>query len=709
MKLIVENINFWDDFSINIDISNYKHILLCGMSGVGKSSILNCIYYAITGLGMTNKWNAKNKKKGTVYLEFKYYDLIIERTLNPKSLKITSNNEVETGDKAQLFIDNVFNLFSTIGYVKQKSTYVYFINMTPKERMLFFEKFLFDNLDIDTIKQNLKEKIDIAKIKYIQAEAELNKMEKIEHVKVVTLNDISNIECNIEKLEMEIRQYGDASRELNNLLAVEKELSNYITNDEKELELSINQQKFIQNYLNDEEYNYQENKKIIESYEQNLVLNTSFEKLKTTVENKIKNIYKELTELKDKLMDLDELEEKIVMSKHVMDTYNSYLDVKTRIEQLNFDNNKYQNLLTTVNNFFLYQTNCPNCDVLLNVHGSCITIAKERNTDMLNISKLHMDLKLMTIKFTKYNILKEEMENLHSKLAYPILTEDEWVELNKTKQTQIKLHERYKQLNEEIKNITSYENITRPPKNKISKDVYSTKKNAVNLYESYQTKYKTNEEMYKKSNEKLNNLKIRIEKIHKNVTHTRKNVEMYNSLKNQIDTLSTKLELYNKIYTYNLKFEQVKIRKEVWNDTYTFNKLFTKSISDITMYTLNNINFIVQKYLDGFFENDIQFTFYLNEDKNCIDTIVVPDLNILSGGEYDRIVLAIVLAFAEFFKLPLLLLDEIINSLDINTTQKVINHIQQCYPNNQAIIYVGHQTIQGIFDAVCCLDDVTMT
>jgi ABC-type phosphate transport system ATPase subunit len=373
---------------------------------------------------------------------------------------------------------------------------------------------------------------------------------------------------------------------------------------------------------------------------------------------------------------------------------------------MNFDNEKYQNLLTRVNNLFLYQTECPNCNVLINVHGSYINIAKERNKDILNISKLKMDLELMKIKFTKYNILKEEMNNLHSKLTYPILTENEWNELNKTKQNQIKLHERYKQLNEEIKNITSYENITRPPKNKISENVYFAKKNTVNLYESYQTKYKTNGEMYKKSNEKLNNLKIRIEKIRKDTTLTKKNVEIYNSLKSQIDTLSTKLELYDKIYNYNLKFEQLKICKEVWNDTCIFNKLFTKSISDITMFTLNNINFIVQKYLDGFFENDIQFSFYLNEDKNCIDTIVVPDLSILSGGEYDRIVLAIVLAFAEFFKLPLLLLDEIINSLDINTTQKVINHIQQCYPSNQAIIYVGHQTIQGIFDSVICLDEV---
>ena len=44
MRLHVENINFWDGFDIDIDVLNYKHILLCGPSGTGKTSILNCIY-----------------------------------------------------------------------------------------------------------------------------------------------------------------------------------------------------------------------------------------------------------------------------------------------------------------------------------------------------------------------------------------------------------------------------------------------------------------------------------------------------------------------------------------------------------------------------------------------------------------------------------------------------------------------------------------
>ena len=161
----------------------------------------------------------------------------------------------------------------------------------------------------------------------------------------------------------------------------------------------------------------------------------------------------------------------------------------------------------------------------------------------------------------------------------------------------------------------------------------------------------------------------------------------------------------NVIYKYNKQLDIVSNKKQEWLDLVQFSTIFNKSISDMMMYTLNTINFTAQKYIQGFFDKDIQFTFNFNNDKNCIDVNVVPDISILSGGEYDRLVLAIVLTFSEFFKLPFLFLDEIVNSLDIYTTQKVVQFIHQHYPANQTIIYVGHQMIRGMFDSIICLDE----
>jgi ATPase subunit of ABC transporter with duplicated ATPase domains len=164
------------------------------------------------------------------------------------------------------------------------------------------------------------------------------------------------------------------------------------------------------------------------------------------------------------------------------------------------------------------------------------------------------------------------------------------------------------------------------------------------------------------------------------------------------------------VYDYTRQKLAVEKSKALYLDACTFKTILDESLTDTMMYTLNAINCIIKKYTDGFFDDTIDFSFVMNEEKGCIDTLLEyndrnpTDLSTLSGGEYDRVVIAVALSFAEFFKLPLLLMDEVVNSLDLYTCQKVISHIQTCYPKDQTIVYVGHQMIQGIFQFVYCLD-----
>jgi len=711
MKLHVENINFWDEFEIDIDVLNYKHILLCGLSGTGKTSILNCLYYAIVGHGMTNKWNLKNtKKQGKITLNVDIYNLYIERTLNPKSVLIKYNDSIKTGEEAQIIIDNIFGLFGKIGYIKQKSSYFYFVNMTPKERMIYFESILFNDVDIDSTKQKLKEKIDESKIRFIQEENELKKL-SIPHDNdtIIELSTITTLENKIEDLEIEINKYKNCEQELlNNKNLIEKLEQEYYISAE-ELKLLDEQQIFLNSNIQNDKSKYQDWLRIIKTYEQSNILHSSYEKLQTTMNSKISEIYRELNEIKEQLVDLDELEEKILFNKHNYETYQSYLTVEKQITALKFDPEKYTHLLDIFNDLFLYQQECPSCQVLLNVHGSHIKISKNVDNDIYNnTAKLKIDLDIMKTKSIKYNILKEDLDNLHSKLTFPIITEDELKKLEKSKGIQIKMYERYNQLNEELKNNIIYTNITQPPKNKISQSEYLAKKDSIELYDSYVDKYKINKELYNNLFEKfkimeknITELKDKIEKLYKQVDYKKELVLKW-------ETYTLDLEDVNKIYKYNQQLNIVEKNKQEWLDLVQFNSVFNKSISDMMLYTLNTINFTIQKYIQGFFDKDIQFAFSFNNDKNCIDINVIPDISILSGGEYDRLVLSIVLAFSEFFKLPFLFLDEIVNSLDIYTAQKVAQFIQQHYPANQTIIYVGHQMIRGMFDSVISLDESTI-
>jgi ABC-type multidrug transport system fused ATPase/permease subunit len=74
------------------------------------------------------------------------------------------------------------------------------------------------------------------------------------------------------------------------------------------------------------------------------------------------------------------------------------------------------------------------------------------------------------------------------------------------------------------------------------------------------------------------------------------------------------------------------------------------------------------------------------------------DLGVLSGGEYDRLQLAVTLAFADCAKIPILMLDESLNSLDDQTCAHVVDKIR-C--KDRLTLLVAHQvSSEGVFDTV---------
>ncbi len=78
------------------------------------------------------------------------------------------------------------------------------------------------------------------------------------------------------------------------------------------------------------------------------------------------------------------------------------------------------------------------------------------------------------------------------------------------------------------------------------------------------------------------------------------------------------------------------------------------------------------------------------------------DLMSLSGGERDRVNLAIVLALNSLFNSPMLLLDECISSLDYNNFNKVIDALQENM-KDKLVLLVCHQAEEGQFDDVLVL------
>ena len=124
---------------------------------------------------------------------------------------------------------------------------------------------------------------------------------------------------------------------------------------------------------------------------------------------------------------------------------------------------------------------------------------------------------------------------------------------------------------------------------------------------------------------------------------------------------------------------------------------------------IDSINLHAQVYLESFFiDNPINITTTsFKEDKkgNKKPQInfqieykgIEADLEMLSGGELQRVILAFNLALSEMFNIPLVLLDECTSNLEQELTTAVVDGINSNYKGN-FVILIAHQVVSGIFN-----------
>jgi ABC-type transport system involved in cytochrome bd biosynthesis fused ATPase/permease subunit len=149
-------------------------------------------------------------------------------------------------------------------------------------------------------------------------------------------------------------------------------------------------------------------------------------------------------------------------------------------------------------------------------------------------------------------------------------------------------------------------------------------------------------------------------------------------------------------------------RKQEYTALLTLREQILESESIVVSNLVESINAHAKVYLDDFFEDDpivVTLQAFKHTKKNTKAQINMDieykgmecDLQMLSGGEMSRIVLAYTLALAEMFNTPLLLLDECTASLDQETTNHVFDAIKEHF-NGKLTIIVAHQVVTGIFD-----------
>jgi DNA repair exonuclease SbcCD ATPase subunit len=814
MKIKFKNFKCYDDGIY--DFGDKGLSLISGPSGVGKSSILEGIHFALFGTG--KKVTAYGKTSCVVELEFDGMKIV--RTKRPNRVVV---NDIYEDQVAQDIINKKFGeTFSTTGYVAQNALNSFMLK-NPIEKLDFLEKFAFRDIDIGKIKKRCKGLIDERKNSMIaitsQMDFAVKYLDKLENPDVMEFpirckrsqreNAIKNENIKLKNSKIRIKRTRkvivNLKKEINDIHVLNATLqSKEDTLDEIILKRNTYQKKLDNiNYCGDgklDEYEYfldylvsqreligleeQYNKdtitlnkmKITEKQElQNEILNLKNNIWKEYTKKDVNECIQQNTECINDIRRLESIQNNIRKYQHIVsDELN---DKKNKLQKYQKElENKDKIYRKLVSQQELYK--CPCCDVVLKLKDNIL----EQVGDMDDTSNLKdADETKKELDFLKYEVshLQSEIPDYQNKL---LRKNEMLLEIKNINDTLGKIYEEIPTLNDiegELLYMKEYNDqqcqfekrilkLEKKIENKIYSSSCKTFENNINILlekiKNLQNK-KTCQEInlnedelrtviHKEKNNRrniedtetlLDNIKNEINRYKNHIseakeTHIEKykkiedehtlesricseeiKMSEYENKKNKCEETIVKIEKwkqYNKsIETYqewelkvkNLKLQEKDIRNHYASATMLKDKILeAESIAMLNI--IESINIHAQIYLDAFFlENPIivKLLPFKKTKKNTKPQINVEieykgmecDLNMLSGGELSRVILAYTLALGEMFNTPLLMLDECTASLDQDLTTVVFNGIRKHF-NGKLVLIIAHQIISGTFDKV---------
>lgn len=183
---------------------------------------------------------------------------------------------------------------------------------------------------------------------------------------------------------------------------------------------------------------------------------------------------------------------------------------------------------------------------------------------------------------------------------------------------------------------------------------------------------------------------------------------------NEINQLVSAIEEYELIENKEKEIEKLeKTRKDIIEHSET-NKKMEKIVKETESEVMNNnidtINLQLNNILGALFE-DIQIE--LSMIKNLKNGEVKPSVNLkvvlegmeftniddISGGQKDRVSMALTITFNLIMGSKIMLLDEVMSSLDGENREKCLR-IMRSYLKNKIILNICHETTEGYYDKI---------
>lgn len=355
MSYTLELTNFksFEKFIFNIPISGLT--LIDGVSGAGKTSILQAFVFAITGIG--KKISTYGTKKVKVELTKEDGDRYVKiiRQKSPDSLMVKTRDKEYHDDEAQSIIDTEFGKnFNSSSVIQQKGS-MSFLTLSPKERLTQIENILFSDFSVENKKNKLKKMIKEDEDRVIEKSSKIDALEiiiknkKIQEETIPELKSIDECESYKEKtLDLynknksciqELNQEGDIIKQKLVFNNTNKEKSNILSSTL--LSLTDNLEKGVEDLSKlPKEENIEDLKKELSklsSFCKYVKLSKDIKKNKdefsTLKEALLKNIYDEINKL-DTNHNINEINSKIKSSESDIEKLNSIISLRQRLSTL---------------------------------------------------------------------------------------------------------------------------------------------------------------------------------------------------------------------------------------------------------------------------------------------------------------------------------------------------------------------------------------
>jgi DNA repair exonuclease SbcCD ATPase subunit len=608
------------------------------------------------------------------------------------------------------------------------------------QNKLIIEKILIKEENCTKCLQKLKANLDVSEK---NLKLTIGKLKKYEDEQRTYIDHTSSIKMMQHSRDTLSSQMDELSKFLKDkdIYTLEKQKEMYNKNKEYvKLKISLTQ--------TSEKYNIESSKNKIALKElEDLfsTLSSPDKKLKDELK-KSRQLLSEIFQLDDKLKDqTDHSDEMDVIKKYISDKNE---DIAMKQKTINELEKCYE---------------CPSCNKILKINNNSLVLFSSDSSVSLKILKdevnslkksvIDSDSKLSILykeqllyekNNKEYNDLFDKLESIGKKYNIDQIQDDVWL---KNKIDQYELNDlKYEDVSRKIRDISNDRFILEMQKEikrlEILINAFGNIKD-VNDLEMEEHDYlllieeiaflKEKMSSLKKVTQQYDQIVDKLKEMSSDKYPDKNYKEMIDSETVKRDLYETKISTYRQyivdleswvtIYQQNLKYKEIEDlirssekKKEDLNDRMRCLVKLKEHVKNAERKSISNfidsLNEHASMYIEQFFPDEDIRVFLkttqehktekrekisLNFEVNYRD--MTGDLSFLSGGEKDRVNLAFTLAFSELVDNRMLLLDECISSLDVETTNVVLEHLKEKYKGN-LILLVSHQANLGFFDQV---------